>query len=163
MLWARGLIFTLLVPVGAGVIIPMYIDPAARPNGGLSNAGWCLVAVGGTIYTLCLVRFLAAGGTPAIYFTRALRHVIGEEPGRLISEGLYRYSRNPMYLGVLFVIFGEAIIFASARLAAYGAMVFLIFHAVVVFVEEPHLRAVRGPSYEAYCHAVPRWLPRLHR
>jgi protein-S-isoprenylcysteine O-methyltransferase Ste14 len=63
-----------------------------------------------------------------------------------------------MYVGVLLAVLGQAVLFASLRLAAYGCAVFLFFHLVVVFAEEPHLRATRGRSYDLYCRAVPRWL-----
>jgi protein-S-isoprenylcysteine O-methyltransferase Ste14 len=59
---------------------------------------------------------------------------------------------------VLLVVFGQAVLFASPLLAAYGCAVSLFFHLMVVFFEEPHLRATRGRSYELYCRAVPRWL-----
>jgi protein-S-isoprenylcysteine O-methyltransferase Ste14 len=158
MLWVRGIVFTVLVPAVVGFFIPSAIDPHAQLRRGIWDAGWLLVAAGMLIYALCLIRFLAAGGTPAIYFARRLRLLVGEEPAGLVSGGPYRFSRNPMYAGVLLVVFGQAALFASPRLAAYGCALLLCFHLVVVIFEEPHLRAARGRSYEIYCRAVPRWL-----
>jgi protein-S-isoprenylcysteine O-methyltransferase Ste14 len=158
MLWLRGIVFTFLVPAVVGFFLPSALHPRAQLQRGISDAGWLLVAAGLLTYALCLVRFLAAGGTPAIYFARRLRLLIGEEPAGLVSGGLYRFSRNPMYVGVLLVVFGQAVLFASPILAAYGCAVFLFFHLTVVFLEEPHLRATRGPSYRLYCRSVPRWL-----
>lgn len=158
MLWVRGLVFTVLVPAVVGFFLPSAVDPRAQFRGGFWNAGWLMVAAGTLIYALCLFRFLAAGGTPAIFFTRPLRFLIGEEPAGLVSGGLYRFSRNPMYVGVLLVVFGQAVLFASPPLASYGCAVFIVFHLVVVLVEEPHLRATRGSPYELYCRTVPRWL-----
>ncbi len=160
MLWIRGLIFTALVPATVGWFLPRALDPHAHRRGGVWDAGWVLIAPGAIAYLLCLVRFLAAGGTPAIFFTRPLRFLIGEEPAALVAGSLYRYSRNPMYLGVLLAVFGQAVLFASPVLAAYGCGVFAVFHLVVLFLEEPHLRATRGCSYELYCRAVPRWVGR---
>lgn len=120
-----------------------------------------LIAPGMAIYLLCLVRFLAAGGTPAIFFTRPLRILIGEEPRAFVADGLYRFSRNPMYAGVLMAVFGQAIWFASERLAVYGLVLFGCFHAVVVWVEEPHLRKQNGEPYLRYCRTVPRWVKLL--
>ena len=158
MLWVRGLIFTVLVPAVVGVLLPSVIDPRAQRQGGFWDVGWLVVAAGTLIYSLCLIRFLTAGGTPAIFFTRHLRLLIGEEPTRLVSDGLYRFSRNPMYVGVLLVVFGQAVLLVSPLIAAYGCALFVFFHLIVVFVEEPHLQATRGPSYELYCRDVPRWL-----
>jgi len=125
---------------------------------GLWRAGWLLVGLGAIVYGWCLFVFLMSGGTPAIFFTRHLRFVLGEEPAKLVGQGLYRISRNPMYVGVLFAVFGQALVFASARLAFYGAMLWLLFHLVVVFLEEPHLRKERGASYDEYCRQAPRWV-----
>ena len=158
MLWLRGLIFTVLVPGAVAFFLPLALDSNARLQGGIWQGGWVLVAAGTLIYALCLVRFLVAGGTPTIFFARHLRLVIGEEPSGLVSGGLYSLSRNPMYLGVLLVVVGQAVLFASPLLTAYACAVFIFFQLIVVFVEEPHLRATRGSSYEIYCRAVPRWL-----
>ena len=73
---------------------------------------------------------------------------------------LYSMSRNPMYVGVVLAVVGQAIVFASRAIAVYGAFLWLLFHLVVVALEEPHLRARYGEPYEAYCRRVPRWLGR---
>ena len=156
--WLRGLIFTLLVPGMIGGVAPMIIDSNAQASRGFWRVGWILIAAGAVIYTLCLIRFLAAAGTPAIFFTRHIRFLLGEEPKSLVSKGLYRFSRNPMYVGVLMAIFGQAIVFASFRIAVYGVVAFAFFHVVVVFLEEPHLRSTLGKPYEQYCQNVRRWL-----
>jgi protein-S-isoprenylcysteine O-methyltransferase Ste14 len=107
----------------------------------------------------CGVRtFLASGGTPAIFFTRPVRFLIGEEPHRLVQAGLYRVTRNPMYVSVLLVISGQALRYMSWRIAVYGLFVWLGFHIVVVLLEEPHLRHERGAAYDEYCRRVPRWV-----
>lgn len=162
MLWLRGLIFTVLVPGVLAFYLPSILDPQARIRGGLWQTGWPITGTGALIYLLCLLRFLVAGGTPAIFFTRPLRHVLGQEPAGLVSAGLYRYSRNPMYVGVLLAVLGQAVLFASGTIAVYGAVLWALFHITVVMLEEPHLRATRGTEYEAYCRRVPRWfgLPR---
>lgn len=115
-------------------------------------------ATGAAIYAICLVDFLRSGGTPAIFFTRPLKLVLGEEPGTLVRNGLYRVSRNPMYLGVVTAVFGEALLYASRPVAVYAAALWMVFHLVVVLLEEPHLRKVRGAAFDEYCRQVPRWL-----
>lgn len=158
MLFVRGVIFTVLVPGVVAVVVPAILCNRCASATGWRTVGWIPIVIGAAIYGSCLLRFLASGGTPAIFFTRYLKFAIGEEPPRLVEEGLYRYSRNPMYLGVLMVVFGQAIAFASARIALYGLTLSLIFHLVVVFIEEPHLRGNRRPSYDEYSRHVPRWL-----
>lgn len=157
MLWLRGLLFTLLVPCSIAVYVPRLLIGPRFQQGGLWQAGWLLVAVGSIIYFRCLLSFLSANGTPAIFFTRYLRSVIGREPIALVQRDLYQFSRNPMYLGVIVVIIGQAVLYASGWLAVYGIVVFLLFHLTVVFIEEPHLKARDPDSFERYRHEVPRW------
>ena len=157
-LWIRGLIFTVLIPGVVGFLLPSMVDPRAHRGGGIWDAGWIAIAVGTLVYLWCLLLFLAAGGTPAIHLTRPVRFLIGEPPQGLLRGGLYRFSRNPMYMGVLTAIFGQAILFASPRIAAYGCVVLACFYSIVRLIEEPYLRSTRGPSYEEYCRTVPRWI-----
>ena len=157
MLWLRGLIFTLLVPLVVAGYVPWRIYRGLAIQHGWWTLGWIVLAIGAAVYGACLFAFLSSGGTPAPFFTRHLGAVIGTEPPRVVREGLYRYSRNPMYLGVLLLIFGQALLFKSKEVAIYGAATWLTFHLVVVFLEEPHLRDARGPSYDEYCRRVPRW------
>jgi len=75
--------------------------------------------------------------------------------------GFYRFVRNPMYVGVALVLFSEALLFSSPGVLAYALLVAVGFHLFAVAYEEPTLRKKFGPSYQAYCQAVPRWIPRL--
>ncbi len=159
MVWLRGLVFTLLIPAVVGGLAPWLLHAGRGPAGGVWQLAWLLLAFGGVIYFLCLLRFLAAGGTPVIHLLPgSLKTLLGTEPQGLIHTGIYRISRNPMYLGVTSLIFGQAILFRSALAAAYGVIVWLCFYGIVVFVEEPHLRKLHGPAYEQFCKRVPRWI-----
>jgi len=161
MLWFRGVVFTLLIPAVVGGLAPWLLHDGHSPAGGIWQIGWLLLAFGGVIYFLCLLRFLAAGGTPVIHLLPGpLKTVLGKEPHGLINTGIYRISRNPMYLGVTSLVFGQAILFKSALVAAYGVIVWLCFYGIVVFIEEPHLRRQHGPAYEEFRQKVPRWIGR---
>jgi protein-S-isoprenylcysteine O-methyltransferase Ste14 len=72
---------------------------------------------------------------------------------------LYRYVRNPMYLGALLVLLGEAVFFRSMSGLLYALGWFALIHLVVQFYEEPYLRRRFGGDYECYTRAVDRWLP----
>ena len=157
MLWIRALVFTVLMPGLVAVYVPLRIVESRPPAPGLSRLGWVPIIAGAAVYLRCLLSFLAAKGTPAIFFSRALRAVWGEEPPSLVRSGLYRYSRNPMYVGVLLVLLGESIVFASGALAWYTAGAFVFFNFIVRFVEEPHLKAREGESFEEYLRSTPRW------
>ena len=103
-------------------------------------------------YFWCAWDFAFAGeGTPAPI----------DPPKMLVWQGLYRIVRNPIYVGVLLVLLGEAILFESQMLLAYVPVVWLWLHLFTVYYEEPTLRKKFGDVYEQYCAAVPRWIPRL--
>src|SRR5262245_28830103 len=82
-------------------------------------------------------------------------------PRHLVVRGLYRYVRNPMYVAVLAVILGQALLFGDWRLILYGALFWLVCHLFVVAYEEPTLKRTFGPEYQAFRANVPRWIPRL--
>ena len=66
-----------------------------------------------------------------------------------------------MYVAVVSAIVGQGLLFGNIRLLEYGALVWLLFYLFVLVYEKPTLRAGFGPEYEAFCAAVPRWIPRL--
>ena len=151
----KNLLFTVLVPGTVAGLVPWWIltraGPWQPPEPGLrAFAGLALGLAGLGVYLRCVADFGSAGGTPAPI----------DPPRELVVRGLYRYSRNPMYLGVLSVIAGQALLFGSPRLAVYDVLVFGLFHAFVVLYEEPHLRDEFGESYQRLRERVPRWLGR---
>jgi len=84
-------------------------------------------------------------------------------PKKLVVVGMYRYVRNPMYLGFYFGWLGLWIMFGHARLDLIVVVcaVVLGVDLFVHFYEEPKLKSLFGAEYEEYCRNVPRWLPRL--
>jgi protein-S-isoprenylcysteine O-methyltransferase Ste14 len=81
--------------------------------------------------------------------------------GQLVVRGLYRYVRNPMYLAVLAVIIGQALLLSRPVLLGYAAVVAAAFAAFVHGYEQPTLARRYGVQYEAYRRAVPGWWPRV--
>jgi protein-S-isoprenylcysteine O-methyltransferase Ste14 len=81
--------------------------------------------------------------------------------GQLVVRGLYRYVRNPMYLAVLAVITGQALLLSRPVLLGYAAAVAAAFIAFVHGYEQPTLARRYGAQYQAYRQAVPGWRPRL--
>jgi protein-S-isoprenylcysteine O-methyltransferase Ste14 len=79
----------------------------------------------------------------------------------LVVTGLYRYVRNPIYVALVAVILGQAVLFGDQRLLGYGAFLWLAFHIFVLAYEEPTLRETYGAEYQEYRTNVPRWIPRL--
>jgi protein-S-isoprenylcysteine O-methyltransferase Ste14 len=114
--------------------------------------GVILLAAGLFALVQAFVRFVVEGlGTPAPIAA----------PERLVVGGLYRYVRNPMYVAVLSVIVGQALILGQLVLLPYAAAFWVITAAFVRWYEEPALTRRFGADYEAYRCAVPAWRPRL--
>lgn len=80
---------------------------------------------------------------------------------RLVAAGPYRYCRNPMISGVLFILIGEALLFHSTNIMIWAAAFFLINTLYFIFSEEPGLLKRFGEDYRQYKKHVPRWIPRL--
>jgi len=150
-------IFFAIAPGTIAGLVPWWIarwefGPAvlgaefARPAGGV------LIALGLVPLLESFARFALKGlGTPAPVLP----------PKRLVVSGFYCHVRNPMYVGVLAVILGQALLFGDPRLLVYAGLVWLAFHLFVLFYEEPTLRRRFGDEYKEFCANVPRWLPRL--
>ena len=83
-----------------------------------------------------------------------------DPPTQLVVRGLYRYVRNPMYLSVTTIVFGELLLTRSLGLLTFWAIWFAFVNLFVIGYEEPTLRRNFGEEYERYCASVGRWLPR---
>ena len=79
----------------------------------------------------------------------------------LLVSGLYRFVRNPMYLSVTLIVFGEVMLTFSQPLLVYWVTWFVIVNLFVMGYEEPTLRGQFGDQYELYTRNVGRWIPRL--
>jgi len=155
MLWLRTALFTVLIP---GTVLVFF--PAALVLSGVGPrfdlgparyAGLVPLLVGLAVIAWCFADFVRRGrGTPAPY----------DPPRELVVAGLYRYVRNPQYLGVLLVVTGETILTGAAVLLGYAAVLAVGYHLFVVRHEEPALTRLFGPAYSRYRETVPRWLPK---
>jgi|SRR5271157_2212762 len=114
--------------------------------------GVLLIAAGLPVLLDSFARFALQGlGTPApIFPTRPL-----------VVSGLFRYVRNPMYVAVVTLIFGQGLFFGSIRVLEYGIAVWVGFYLFVLIYEEPTLRKSFGLEYEEFCAKVPTWIPHL--
>jgi len=78
-------------------------------------------------------------------------------PKNLVVVGLYRYSRNPMYVSVVLILLGWALTFGSTALLVYSLGLATAFHLRVLFGEEPWLRRTHGAAWDDYAGRVRRW------
>lgn len=156
MSWLRHLLSVLALPFLVTVIVPVEI---VRRTGG--QPGWSLmVAVVG-------VGMIAAG-LALVIWTNGLFARIGkgtlapwDPPRHLVVEGPYRHVRNPMILGVLAILLGEALVFGSSSLLAWFGIFALANFIYMPLLEEPMLARRFGDEYAVYKRNVMAWLPRL--
>lgn len=151
----RNLIFIVLQPGVFVVLLPYLILRSGGHE--LLPANWsiahfigiALIITGGTIMAACILRFITEGrGTISPL----------DPTKKLIVRGLYRYSRNPMYVGVMLTLVGGAVFSWSLPLLVYALMMFAAFNIFILLHEEPRLRRDFGEEYRAYCAQVRRWL-----
>jgi protein-S-isoprenylcysteine O-methyltransferase Ste14 len=147
--------FLLIAPGTVAGMVPWLISHwrlKAGHSGALTAGGITFIVFGLIPLLESFSRFAWKGlGTPAP--VAPTKH--------LVVSGFYRYVRNPMYLGVIAIITGQALLFADVDLVTYALAAWLVMHAFVSFYEEPKLRRTFGPEYAVFCAHVPRWLPRL--
>lgn len=146
----KNLIFTLLIPGTTAIYVPLLAVRGhdLRPDFG-TLVGAAMVATGVGIYLWCLWDFATFGrGTPAPI----------DAPKKLVVRGLYRYTRNPMYVGVLATIVGWSAMYRAVALLPYALLLGVCFHSFIVGYEEPNLKRVFGNEYDAYCAKVKRWV-----
>ena len=143
-------IFTLLVPALLGGAVPAFLAPVGdRAPGWAVGAGWLLILLGTLGYLSCALDFVRYGlGTPAPVAA----------PRQLVVRGLYRYSRNPMYVSVLLVVTGQAALRWSSGVLIYAAVFFVVVNVFILGYEEPTLTRRFGGACLSYRQRVPRWI-----
>lgn len=150
-LFFRNVFFTIVQP-GLVVGLLPYLLLRGRLSWapvGLRIPGLALVVVGCSILFYCIYHFQTIGrGT--LSPLDPTRH--------LVTKGLYRYTRNPMYMGILLVLIGESACFQSTTLFIYTVFVFLAFHVFIIVHEEPRLQRAFGDEYSVYRKRVRRWI-----
>ncbi len=156
----RNIIVSILFAIfgGPGIVLvylPLWFTrfrvPAGEPWWQMALAG-VLIAAGVVPLVESARRFIFAGrGT--LVPTAPTEH--------LVVSGFYRFVRNPMYVGVLIVLAGEAVLFERRGLILYLAIVWLATHLFVCLYEEPALRRRYSDEYLRFKRNVPRWLPQL--
>ena len=144
---------TVIVPIWIGRRVDLEFGAAASiPTLLVQILGIVVMIVGASLFVASLRQFAVEGkGTLAPW----------DPPRRLVVQGPYRYVRNPMISGVVFVLIGEALLLRSEAHAIWAGIFLAANVIVITLYEEPHLEQVFGDAYLTYCTHVPRVIPRL--
>jgi protein-S-isoprenylcysteine O-methyltransferase Ste14 len=151
------LLFFVIAPGTLAVYIPWsitewHLKRAFFGLDALRVVGAALVFLGLIVLVESFARFVWKGfGTPAPV----------APPTRLVVTGFYRRVRNPIYVGLIAIIVGEALILGDEKMLIYAAILWLFFHVWVLAIEEPTLVSSFGDEFATFKENVPRWLPRL--
>ncbi len=146
----RALLAFLMIPVVVTGIVP-FILSIYDPYKGQGNLSGLVILSFGLVILLCCVRdfYVSGKGTLAPW----------DPPKHLVTVGLYRYVRNPMYVGVFFILLGWAISTASPLIFGFTVCLFIGFYFRVKTHEEPWAEKMFGAEWQQYKSHVPRWLP----
>lgn len=152
-------VWFVLVPGVMGWLVPWWLDrwvngPWVWTAQFGQWVGIWLILDGVGMLSWCVWLFVRRGrGTPLPL----------NPPKRFVAEGPYRFVRNPMALGMLLILGGEAALYDSVLVFCYLLAAAAGVHLYVWLVEEPQLSRRFGPSYTAYKRDVPRWIPKTPR
>ena len=152
-LFFRNLLFTILLPGTVAGLVPYLIaknhSVSFQITSPLHLLGVIIFMIGFVLMVHCIFRFAIEGrGTLApVDATKVL-----------VVTGLYRYLRNPMYLGVITMLLGESIYIQSVIMWIYILIVFIAFNIFIFWIEEPRLKRDFGDEYIRYCQKVRRWI-----
>jgi protein-S-isoprenylcysteine O-methyltransferase Ste14 len=151
--FARSLFWTIVFPGTVAGYIPwrFFGFRMTGVSGLAAIAGLVLFSFGICLLLLSIVEFARRGkGTLSPI----------DPPDQLVVTGAYRWVRNPMYVGVMSVLVGEALISSELSLAVYAGAFFVLANLFIIGYEEPTLERLFGASYVEYKRKVRRWVPR---
>jgi protein-S-isoprenylcysteine O-methyltransferase Ste14 len=154
--WVGTILFLFVAPGVVAGLIPFVITRWRMPWQPPALVPIAIVAALGILSGIIVLldafaRFARADGTPAPPAPTA----------HLVVVGPYRYVRNPMYVGVLAIILGQALLFGSWGCLLYACVAFAAVFLFVKTYEEPTLTKVYGEEYLEYRRHVRGWVPRV--
>lgn len=157
--YVKGFLFGPFLGIFVVPLITLLFFPPAQYAWMLSyplnllagSVGIVLISLGLVLVTVTTVLFARMGeGSVAPW----------DPPRKLVIDGVYRYTRNPMVLGILFTVLGEYVLTMSLPLFMLFLFLFIGNHILFVKGEEPELLQRFGEEYRLYMENVPRWIPR---
>jgi len=143
--------FFIGLPEAAGWLNERLQWPVVVIPGG-QVLGYALLAFAVALLLYCSRAFVALGKGTIVPI---------DAPHRLVRSGIYRFSRNPIYIAYLGILFADFLRNGDLARLLYLLLFFTYSQIVIVYFEEPGLSQRFGLDWETYKRRVPRWLP-LH-
>lgn len=148
----RALVAFLALPAVVAGLVPLGLSRLSGPLLYKAEFGALPLSLGLGILIASVVSFYRRGqGTLAPW----------DPPRHLVVQDLYRFNRNPMYVGVVAIVLGWALLEGSAWVYGYAVLLPIVFHLRVVLYEEREMQRLFGEEWDAYRESVPRWGLRL--
>ena len=152
----KSILFGFVSGIGIMIILPYILtvlnssfNLPAYSSLTLRIIGFILFILGVSVFIYCSALFSKIGrGTP----------VPVEPPKKLVISGLYKFTRNPIYIGYFFIFLAEFFMFGHLLLLFYSVFIMLLIYIYIVYFEEPVLKKRFGNSYIEYTKKVPRWI-----
>lgn len=149
-MFGRAVLAFLALPGVVAYLVPLLLAPTDTAGTAWRWSGRVLIVVGSTLLLWCVRDFYVAGkGTLAPW----------SPPQRLVTSGLYRWTRNPMYVSVLVVVMGWVVLYRSPIIAMYLVGLAVVFQLRVILHEERWLKKAFGEDWARYRNRVGRWTP----
>ena len=155
-----------LIHLGIGILVFPVMVIGVVPGILIAKYGYTLPHVNDIGFWFS--KPLLPGGVVLMFWTVILFFLFGKgtpvpwaPPKKLVLVGPYRFVRNPMMLGVLMVVLGEALIISSTAIGVWFAVLVVAMNVFIIFFEEPGLKKRFGDDYVEYTRHVGRWIPRL--
>lgn len=147
--WLEHRIPPPLVAIISGLLMWLAVRPIA-PLGGRLWLALLVVLAGAAVCLAGVASFRRAGTT--------VNPLKPESASSLVVAGIYRHTRNPMYLGFAIILLGWCVFLGSA-LAVLGVAAFVLYIGrFQIRPEERALRELFGAEFEAFCGRVRRWV-----
>ena len=140
--------------VGLPIVILRWTGSSPLLATGIGPLRW----LGAALFGFGAYLYLSSAGRLLRSDTSAIP---AAKPAVLVTDGWYARTRNPLLLGVVTILLGEAVLFLSAALAGYALGYWAWLTVFVILREESDLRQAFGSGFDAYCKNVPRWIPRF--
>lgn len=135
-----------LVGYVAGESVPQLVYHSSSHR----VVGWVLIACGGICLATSVGAFIRAKTT--------VNPMLPSEANRLVKTGLYRYSRNPMYLAMAAVLVGFSLLLQNAAAFTAPLLFVLAITYLQIIPEEQELARCFGKDFETYRKSTARWI-----